>query len=92
LESREYKKSPTTTVGSERSVLKKVMTGLLRKNSRVLIKNPRGIPTMEARRVAVREILRESRTVRLTSLSKLMIRRMASLIPSQRYSIVIVGF
>jgi hypothetical protein len=33
LDRREYKKRPTTTVGSERSVLKKVMMGLLKGNS-----------------------------------------------------------
>jgi hypothetical protein len=89
-EIRENTKSPTTTVGRERSVLKKVMVRRRPRNCSVPTAKPNGTPTREARSVAVLETKRVRKVMEKTSLSKEKINRNALRKPSDINSIEIM--
>jgi hypothetical protein len=62
-------KSPTTTVGKDRRVLKKVMVMCFPGNCVVPMTNPRGTPIKEAKMVAEVETHRERKAIPRTSWS-----------------------
>jgi len=82
-------KSPTTTVGKDMRVLKKVMVICFPGNWIAPMANPRGTPTTEARRVAAVEIHRERKAIPKTSWSNDTMRLNAWRNPSRIKSITL---
>jgi len=84
----EYTIRPTTTVGNAIKVLNIVIRQLFPLKVLMPIKNPRGTPTKEDRRIAEVDILMEIKVIENTSRSREKINCNAFIKPSNKYSII----